>query len=186
MYSYIKGIIVAIGQDHIVLDHSGIGYHIFVSNPYSFKIDDVCVVYIYQQVREDALTLFGFKTKEEKSLFLKLIMVKGIGAKTALGILATNDVDHIISAIEQGNITFLKKIPGIGPKAASQIILDLKGKLVAQVMYDTVDVHYEEAVEVLKALGYKMPEIQRVMKSLSNQSLDTNSYVKKALGLLVK
>ena len=74
MYSYIQGIVVAIGQDHIVLDHSGIGYHIFVSNPYNFKIDETLMVYIYQQVREDALTLFGFKTKEEKALFLKLII----------------------------------------------------------------------------------------------------------------
>ena len=79
MYSYIKGIIADLYSDHIVIDNHGIGYEVHVSNPYNFKKGDDATVYIYQQVKEDDITLFGFKKKEEKELFQKLILVKGIG-----------------------------------------------------------------------------------------------------------
>ena len=128
MYSYIKGIIVDMARDHIVVDNQGIGYLIYVSNPYQFTKGKETLVYVYQQVKEDGILLFGFLSKEEKDLFLKLIMVKGIGCKTAICILASGDVNAIIQAIESKNIVYLKKIPGIGPKAAQQIILDLQGK----------------------------------------------------------
>ena len=187
MFSYIKGIIVDMARDHIVLDHQGIGYLIYVSNPYQFTKGNEVLVYVYQQVKEDAILLFGFLTKEEKELFLKLIMVKGIGCKTAIGILATGDVQAIIQAIESNNIAYLKKIPGIGPKAAGQIVLDLKGKF--QVMPTEMvfsSPQYDEAIEVLIALGYKPQEVDKVMNTLVHENLDTNGYVKKALSLLVK
>jgi holliday junction DNA helicase ruvA len=187
MYSYIKGVIVDMCKDHIVVDNQGIGYMIYVSNPYQFTKGKETLVYVYQQVREDGIILFGFLTKEEKDLFLKLILVKGIGCKTAIGILATGDVQAIISAIESKNITYLRKIPGIGPKAAQQIVLDLQGKFdmpSSQIVLTSVE--FDEAVEVLIALGYKRQDVDRVMNTLSHESLDTNGYVKKALGLLVK
>ena len=105
MYSYIKGIIVDMRQDHIVVDNQGIGYLIYVSNPYQFQRGKETLVYVYQQVKEDGIALFGFLTLEEKDLFLKLILVKGIGCKTAFGILATGDVQASISAIESKNIS---------------------------------------------------------------------------------
>ncbi|WP_050635384.1 Holliday junction branch migration protein RuvA [Candidatus Stoquefichus sp. SB1] len=187
MYSYIKGVIVDMARDHIVIDNQGIGYLIYVSNPYQFTKGKETLVYVYQQVKEDGIVLYGFLTKEEKELFLKLILVKGIGCKTAIGILATGDVNAIIQAIESKNITYLKKIPGIGPKAAQQIILDLQGKFNA-VMTEMVltSVEFDEAIEVLIALGYKRQDVDKVMNSLSNEQLDTNGYVKKALSLLVK
>lgn len=184
MYSYIKGEIIELQSDHIVLDNNGIGYLIFVSNPYSFKKGETDIIYLYQQVKEDDLSLFGFKTKEEKELFLKLIKVKGIGCKTAIGILATGEVDNIINAIEASNIAYLKKIPGIGPKAAGQIVLDLQGKFTAT--KTVVNQDLQEASEVLLALGYKASEIDKVTASLAGETLDTNDYVKKALSLLVK
>jgi Holliday junction DNA helicase RuvA len=186
MYSYIKGLIVDMGSDHIVIDNQGIGYFVYVSNPYRYKKGEEKTVYIYQQVKEDGLFLFGFEKKEEKELFLKLILVKGIGCKTAIGILATGDVQSIINAIESKNTTYLKKIPGIGPKAAGQIILDLQGKFkdkVSEVVLTTPE--YDEAIEVLAALGYKESEINKAMSKLANEKLDTNGYVKKALGLIV-
>lgn len=187
MYSYIKGIIVDMARDHIVVDNQGIGYLIYVSNPYQFTKGKETLIYVYQQVKEDDILLFGFLTKEEKELFLKLILVKGIGCKTAIGILATGDVNAIIQAIESKNIAYLKKIPGIGPKAAQQIILDLQGKFNV-IASDTVltSVDFDEAVEVLQALGYKKQEVDKVMNQLVNENLDTNGYVKKALSLLVK
>ena len=186
MYSYIVGKIVEINVDHIVVENNGIGYLIYVSNPYEFTKEEV-KIYLYQHVKEDGIFLYGFKTSEEKDMFLKLILVKGIGCKTAMGILATGDVQAIISAIESKNITYLRKIPGIGPKAAQQIVLDLQGKFdipSSQIVLTSVE--FDEAVEVLIALGYKRQDVDRVMNTLSHESLDTNGYVKKALGLLVK
>lgn len=187
MYSYIKGVIVDMAKDHIVIDNHGIGYLVYVSNPYQFQKGKEKLVYVYQQVKEDGILLFGFLTKEEKDLFLKLILVKGIGCKTAIGILATGDVNAIVQAIESKNIAYLKKIPGIGPKAAQQIVLDLQGKFnhVATEMVLT-SVEFDEAIEVLIALGYRRQDVDKVMSALSHEQLDTNGYVKKALSLLVK
>ena len=84
MYSYIIGKITLIFKDHIVLENQGIGYMIYVANPYSFKKDEALTLYVYQQVKEDGQLLFGFRTLEEKDIFLKLILVKGIGPKTVL------------------------------------------------------------------------------------------------------
>ena len=101
MYSYLIGMIVDMAKDHIVLENNGIGYLIYVSNPYQFTRGKETKVYVYQQVKEDAILLFGFLTKEEKELFLKLILAKGIGCKTAIGILATGDVNAIIKLLSQ-------------------------------------------------------------------------------------
>ena len=149
MYSYIVGKIVEINVDHIVVENNGIGYLIYVSNPYEFTKEEV-KIYLYQHVKEDGIFLYGFKTSEEKEMFLKLILVKGIGCKTAMGILATGDVNSIINAIETSNVSYLKKIPGIGPKAAQQIILDLQGKFKNRVLETLVNNEdIEEAKEVL-------------------------------------
>ena len=129
MYEYIKGKIVNQESNYIVVDNNGIGYLIYVANPYSFELDKEYTVYLYQQVREDEQSLYGFKNKEEKQLFLKLINVKGLCCKMALPMLATGSISGIMDAIERENVLYLKKFPKIGDKVAKQIILDLKGKL---------------------------------------------------------
>ena len=130
MFEYINGKVTIIESGYIVIDNNGIGYKIFVGSPYSFNIDEEYKVYLYQNIREDENTLFGFKTKEERDMFLKLINVKGLGPKMALPMLAAGKVEGIVDAIERENILYLKKFPKIGDKVARQIILDLKGKLV--------------------------------------------------------
>lgn len=186
MYSYIIGEIVEINVDHIVVENNGIGYLIYVSNPYEFTKGKEIKVYLYQYVKEDILLLYGFKTIEEKEMFLKLILVKGIGCKTAIGILATGDLERIISAIETNDVNYLKKIPGIGPKAAKQIILDLQGKFNNVPITIKTNDDLQEASEVLIALGYRKVEVDKVLKVLADENLDTNGYVKRALSLLVK
>ena len=124
-----KGIIKEIESSYIVIDNHGIGYLIYTANPYQFHEEEEVKIYVYQQIREDENTLYGFKTKEEKDLFLQLIQVKGLGCKMALPMFATGSSDGIIDAIERENILYLKKFPKIGDKLARQIILDLKGKL---------------------------------------------------------
>ena len=187
MYDYIKGIITDIKSNSIVVDNNNIGYLVFVSNPYSFEIGNEYKVYIYQQITEDSNYLYGFKTIEEKELFLKLISVKGLGCKMALPILATGSIDGIKDAIERENILYIKKFPKIGDKLAKQIILDLKGKLgyTASTLVNNEIEKENELREVLLGLGYKEKEINPVIVKVDN-SLTIEEQVKEALKLLLK
>lgn len=182
MYAYIKGMVDSIESNYIVLNNNGIGYLIYTANPYSFEINKEYTVYLYQHVKEDEMSLYGFKSKEEKEMFLKLISVKGLGCKMALPILATGSIDGIIDAIERENILYLKKFPKIGDKVARQIILDLKGKLVSN-NTETVSFN-EELVDALKALGYKNQDIKKVLPNVKTEKLEDQ--IKEALKLLLK
>ena len=183
MYSYIKGIVTLIESNYIVLDNNGIGYLIYTPNSYSFKENEETLVWIYQNIREDEMTLYGFKTKEEKDLFLKLIEVKGLGCKMALPMLATGSISGIVDAIERENILYLKKFPKIGDKVAKQIILDLKGKLNNNITISKDS--NEEVIEALKGLGYKQADIVKVLPKVnSNETLEQQ--IKEALKLLLK
>ena len=183
MYAYIKGFVKEIESNYIVLDNNGIGYLIYTPNPYSFNIDEEYTVYIYQNVKEDELTLYGFKLKEEKDLFLKLIEVKGLGCKMALPIIATGSINGIIDAIERENILYLKKFPKIGDKVAKQIILDLKGKLNTNGV--VTNNNNDELIEVLKGLGYKTQDILKVVRQV-NTNLSLEDQIKEALKLFLK
>ena len=183
MYSYIRGIVTDIESNYIVIDNNGVGYLIYTANPYSFSLNEDVTIYLYQYVREDEISLYGFKTKDEKNMFLSLIEVKGLGCKMALPMLANGGVDSIISAIESENINYLKKFPKIGDKVARQIILDLKGKLVSSKTDDTNN--NDELVEALKALGYKPVDIKKVLTSVPNCDTIENQ-IKEALKLLMR
>ncbi|MBE6158106.1 MAG: Holliday junction branch migration protein RuvA [Firmicutes bacterium] len=187
MYDYIKGIVTEIKNNSIVLDNNGIGYLIYVSNPYSYEFEKEIKVYVYQQVKEDENSLFGFKSREEKELFLKLISVKGLGPRMALPILAVGSIDGIMDAIERENILYLKKFPKIGEKLARQIILDLKGKLefIGVGITDDEVKDEEELKEALLALGYKEKEI-KVVTSQVDKSKSIEEQIKEALKLLLK
>ena len=180
MYGYIKGIVTEIESNYIILDNNNIGYLIYTSNPYSFKINEEYKVYIYQNVKEDELSLYGFKKKEEKNLFLRLIDVKGLGCKMALPLI-TDDINNIVDAIENENISYLKKFPKIGDKVARQIILDLKGKLVSD---NNEVIKNEELIEALEALGYKKQDINKIIPNITETSIEKQ--IKEALRLLLK
>ena len=184
MYAYIYGIVKEIESNYIVLDNNGIGYQIYTPNPYSFNIDEKYKVYLYQLVKEDENSLYGFKSKEEKDLFLKLIEVKGLGCKMALPMLAAGSTTGIIDAIERENILYLKKFPKIGDKVARQIILDLKGKLVSgEKVVNNND--FTELTEALKSLGYKVSDINKILPSIKSDEAVENQ-IKDALRLLLK
>ena len=187
MYDYIIGKITYIKNNAIVVDNNGIGYLVYVSNPYSFEINNEYKVYIYQHITEDENTLYGFKTIEEKDLFLKLISVKGLGCKMALPILAVGEINGIMDAIERENILYLKKFPKIGDKLARQMILDLKGKLEfigVGISDDQISIE-NELKEVLLGLGYKEKEIIPVLAKVDT-SLPIEGQVKDALKLLLR
>lgn len=187
MYDYIIGTVQTIKNNAIVLENNGIGYLIYVSNPYSFEEKLEYKVYVYQQIKEDENSLFGFKNIAEKELFLKLISVKGLGCKMALPILAVGNVEGIMDAIERENILYLKKFPKIGEKLARQIILDLKGKLefIGVGISDDELTTSEELKEVLIGLGYKDKEIKGILPKV-NKDLTIEEQVKEALKLLLR
>lgn len=183
MYGYIKGKVTEIESNYIILENNDIGYLVFNANPYSFSINEEYKIYIYQNVKEDELSLYGFKSKEEKKLFLKLIDVKGLGPKMALPIIATNNINDVVEAIEKSDVNYLKKFPKIGDKVARQIILDLKGKLIVN-ENDKIDSN-EELVEALEALGYKKQDVKKIIPNVNKEEKIENQ-IKEALKLLLK
>lgn len=207
MIDFLRGQVAHLETEYIVLDVQGIGYRVFTPNPYAFaKQDGAVTAFIHYHVREDATLLFGFSTREEQKLFRRLIDVNGVGPKVALGILAgCGKPEAVVTAIQQENITFLTKLPGIGKKTAQRIVLDLKDKLDGigldihpDSLFTSVTVADEdssdgstwsEAREALKALGYTEAELDRVWKDLqhrihADESVD--SLMKKALQALFK
>ena len=158
------------------------GYKVYTPNPYVFKDTSDVKVYVYNHIREEENLLFGFKTEDERDLFLKLIDVKGLGPRMAITMLASCSINGIVDAIDRENILYLKKIPKIGEKLARQIILDLKGKLVMSEQNNEVS---DELTLALEALGYKSADIKNVVGKVDS-SLPIENQIKEALKLLLK
>jgi len=184
MIGFLRGTVHHFGLDYVLLDVNGVGYRINFYHPESLKLNQEITIYTYQNVREDEISLYGFLSLAEYDLFIKLISVKGLGPKIASNILSNSSVEAVVTAIETGDIDFMRRMPGIGSKTASQIILDLKGKLVeaeVKVREDLKDVS-----EALKQLGYKPAEIKPVIKRLEKEEGSTDELIRKALAMLIK
>ncbi len=164
MYFYFLGTITHIFKDYVVIEVNNIGYKVYVPHPSEYKLNDVTKIYLYNVVREDEQYLAGFTSLEEKEAFLSLISVKGIGPKTALNALSATTANDLFKAIAANNVTYLKKLPGIGSKAASQIILDLKGQLATT---EANVNQYSEVKEALKSLGFKAKDIDKVLLDIN-------------------
>ncbi|WP_338475848.1 Holliday junction branch migration protein RuvA [Tetragenococcus halophilus] len=196
MYEYIIGKLTEIHPAYIVLENNGVGYQIAAGNPYQYssQVNQQVKIFVHQVIREDAHTLYGFNTLEEKNLFLRLISVSGIGPKSGLAIMANEDHEGLITAIESSNINFLTKFPGVGKKTAQQLILDLQGKLgEAPATNQNTDQSslensaLEEAMEALQALGYTEKEVKKSYKSLKEEeAMTTDEYLRKALKIMMK
>ncbi|KAA9007737.1 Holliday junction branch migration protein RuvA [Paenibacillus spiritus] len=200
MIDFLRGTVEHLESEYVVIEVQGVGYRVFCPNPFAFaKKEGPVTVYTHHHVREDAILLFGFPTREEQRLFRKLIEVSGIGPRVALGILGGGTPDHVISAIYQENVTFLTKLPGIGKKTAQRMILDLKDKLdglsgitmqtglfAAEPEAGNAE-PWQEAKDGLRALGYTESELDRVWLTLKKSGEDAGSVdvlMKKALKLL--
>lgn len=201
MYEYIRGTVVDVTPSYLVLDNQGIGYHVFIANPFRLSTlkQKEATVYIYQNVTQDDIRLYGFINKEEKELFLKLIGVSGIGPKSGLAILAAEDHIGLVNAIENNDTTYLQKFPGVGKKTAAQIVLDLQGKLSElspevieafggdTTQTDARNTELEEALEALAVLGYTQRDIKKVtpiLEKLEHASAD--DYIRDALKYLIQ
>lgn len=203
MFEYLKGVLVSIGPVSVVLEVQGVGYLLYVANPYrlSSSLNEEVQLYVHQAVREDAVTLYGFRDSQEKELYLKLISVSGIGPKSGLSILANGDHAGLVRAIESEDISFLTKFPGVGKKTASQIVLDLRGKLgdltpeeigpvttIQQLETGShLEVHIAEAREALIGLGYSAREVDKLIPLLEEETFSsTEEVLRKAFKLLLK
>lgn len=188
MYSYIKGTITEVCATHITLECNNIGYLIKVANPYQYELNSSNTIYIYQNVREDLIELFGFSSLDEKKIFISLISVKGLGPKGALAILATSSLNEILEAIDKGNSKYFHGFPGIGPKLSQQIILDLKGKINLSNIDNNKKSSSDKLQDViiaLKSLGYTQNEIKAVTKKLElTDDIPLKDAVKQALILI--
>ena len=129
MIYFLRGKVALKDKDTLVIDVRDVGYQVLVSHIDDYEIGQEVFVYTYNVVREDEQYLVASNTLEEKSVFLSLIKVKGLGPKTVIGALSATSPDQVVAAIASNNVAYLKKLPGIGAKAAGQIILDLKGEL---------------------------------------------------------
>lgn len=185
MISFVKGTVYTLLEDGIIVENNGIGYEISISGTHTLKPGDDILVHTYQHVREDEISLFGFLDTQEREVFLHLITVKGIGPKTANNILAKANANDIANAIANQDINFLKKLPGIGPKSAQQIVLDLQKKLVLETK-TVVNNDLQDALAGLKSLGLSANDIKYAEQQLSHKVMTTDEYLKFGLQLINK
>ncbi len=197
MIGYLKGEVAGIYEDRIILEVGGIGYNIFMPASSLEMIDSVgcsIKVYTYLLVREDALLLYGFLTKDDLDLYKMLISVNGIGPKGALAILSVMSVDDLRFAILSGDSKAIGKVPGVGPKTAQRVILDLKDKIDIGPALDkgldgTRDISLnapmtgarDEAAEALVALGYSRTDAYRAVRAVDDDTDDVEAVLKRAL-----
>jgi holliday junction DNA helicase RuvA len=190
MIGKMRGKVAEKGAGFIILDVGGIGYKIYVtaSTYQKIKEEKECEFKTHLAVREDSLTLFGFAKNEELRIFEMLILVSGIGPKSALAILSLTDANTLASAIVNGESSYLTKVSGIGRKNAEKIILELKDRLGGVVSEQgkgnfTAD---SEALEALEALGYSVREARDALKQVPHEIEDMGERLKEALKYLSK
>ena len=184
MFYFLRGKVEVVHDDYIVLDVRDVGYQMLVSHIDEYQVGEEVLMYTYNVVREDENYLVGFKTIEEKEVFLSLIKVKGLGPKTVIGALSATSPKDVVNAIASNNVAYLKKLPGIGAKAAGQIILDLKGELTGGDKGNPKQ--YEDVYDALKSLGFKGAAIDRVLATINEPGASTEDILRIALARLKK
>lgn len=175
MYAFIKGILESSSNGVAVVDCNGVGYEVYVSPATVNRLPapgKQIKLYTHLQVREDAMELFGFLSAEEKEVYEILISVSGVGPKVGLAILSTLEPDGFIYAVVNGDAKAIAKSPGVGPKLAQRIILELKDKFkgyganIEELSAEPVTSLANEAAEALLALGYTQNEAMNAVSGL--------------------
>lgn len=192
MFSFITGILEEKENNIAVLNCNGVGFELNVSETTIFELPnkgELATIYTYMAVREDAITLFGFATKEEKDVFLKLISVSGIGGKMAIAILSAMPVSDLIMAIASENIKLLSSVKGLGKKTAERLVLELKSsfddmQLSMLVTNKITPIHnsaIEETIDTLVAMGLSRNEATQIVKNVATQDDTAETLIKKSL-----
>lgn len=212
MLAYIKGILEMKMTGYVVIDVGGLGYKVFMSEVGIEKVGNIgetVKVHTYYKVREDDISIYGFNTLEELKMFELLIGVSGVGAKTALTMLAVCAPSEFALAVISEDVKALTGIPGIGAKSAQRIILELKDKITKEQQIQSINekvnsqakaqeekvedklqvaiennAKVAEAMAALQVLGYNKKEIEKVFTKLDKQELSTEELIKKGLSML--
>ena len=193
MYAHIEGIVAEKSAEGIVIDAGGVGYEMLASSATLAacpQAGEKIKVYTYLSVREDAMELFGFSTREEKRMFLRLIGVSGIGPRTAMGILSALSVRDLSIALVTGDAQALARAPGIGKKTAQRLVLELKDKVSDEELTSSgapAPVRAAgsgadgEAIEALMALGYPASEAAKAVSAVAGQADRADEILRLAL-----
>ena len=196
MISYIRGKLEAKNIDSVIIDVGGIGYKINMSTNSMDRLGETGTevkVYTYMRVREDDVSLYGFCSNEELKMFEQLLGVSGVGAKSALSILANISPSSFALAIITGDINTLKGLPGIGAKSAQRMILELKDKMKTQEAIQTEAVPMQisvkndkakDAIDALQVLGYSRRDIEAVISKINIEELSVEDIIKQGLKYL--
>ena len=200
MIAYISGALVSAGENYIVIDNHGMGYRIFVSGKFLEHIPAYGTqikIYTYMYIREDELTLYGFHSEEELSVFRILIGISGVGPKVAMAILTALTIQELQLAVISEDAKTISKANGVGAKGASRIILELKDKLKMEdmmdaayeqsIVQDTQDINAaRDAILALVNLGYSNSEAALAVKKIGDTSqMDIEAILKAALKKLI-
>lgn len=201
MYAYIKGSLEVKTTGYVVIEAGGIGYKIYMSEPSIQALGELgenVKVYTYYRVREDDVSLYGFKTNEELRMFELLLSVSGIGAKSAIGILSNIAPSSFALAIISNDVAKIKQLPGIGAKTAQRLILELKDKLKTQEIEENDEVadnvksviekndKYTEAEAALQVLGYSRKEIENALAKIDTTEMTVEDMIRKGLKNLAR
>ena len=182
MFAYIKGSLEVKTTGYVVIDVNGVGYKIFMSETAIEKIGEIgeiVKVHTYLRVREDDMSLYGFNTNEELRMFELLLQVSGIGAKSAITILSNITPSSFALAVITNDVAKIKALPGIGPKTAQRIILELKDKIKTEEAISedkSININEQvidnekisEAISALQVLGYSRKEIEKAIQKVDN------------------
>jgi len=204
MIAYLSGKLQEKEANAVIVDVNGVGYEVAIPLSTFYDLGEIgsdVQLRIYTYVREDTLSLFGFKTMREKELFLKLISVSGIGAKSGIGILSGMSADEIINAIRSNNLVRLNSIPGIGKKTAERIVIELRDKInsisagIAEPSQtsETSTVSsgndvYDDAVSALTNLGYQRQFAEKALNQAMQEGteMSVQKLLRRSLQLLAK
>lgn len=188
MIAYLKGNVILIGANFLILEVSGVGYRVSINDKIFAKTNEPLDLFIYNHIREESNDLYGFHSYDELILFEKLITVNGVGPKVGLSIMSISDPNKIVSAIIEENVAFFQSVPGIGKKVAAKIILELKSKLsgmqtgsLTGKMQDSSDL-----IDALSLLGYKGNEISKIISAIPNDLTDIEQKVRWCLMNITK
>ena len=194
MIGHLKGKIISKSPPEVLLEVQGIGYEVLCPMSTIYELDnlsDDVLLFTHLSIKEDAHTLFGFITKDEKSVFRELIRVNGVGPKVALAILSNLSVHSLVECISTEDADLLAKTPGIGKKTALKLIVELQDRLskldLVGSLANSIEIkqnsnpNSKQAIEALQSLGFKAKEANRMVSKIEDQELSTEQLIRLAL-----
>lgn len=200
MIAFLSGKLLEKHANSVIVDVGGVGYEVTIPLSTFYELGDAGAdieLRIYTHVREDAIQLFGFRTNRERELYLKLISVQGIGARSGITMLSGMSADEIVAAIRSNDLARLTAIPGVGRKTAERLVVELRDKVgelaagaAAAVSSEApaVDVVYEDALSALVNLGYQKAAAERALKKVVDEGteMSVQKLLRRSLQVLAK